>query len=460
MIERVNKGEVDGIITWKLDRLARNPVDSWQIQYLLQTTKIKVIITPEREYLQEHAGLLMSVESWMATQFIIDLSKAVHRWLDYKIKNWEFTWFAPEWYINKNNKIEMDPERFDMVKKMWKMMITWNYSATTIADIANTDWGYRTKQWKKLSSSSIYRIFNSIFYTWDMEIKWAIYPAKHKKMISREDYNIVQSILWSKKKAKLVKHDYPYTWVIVCWECWSMITAGKRVKYVKTQNKYVTYSYYWCTKKKNKHSNCCSQKAIPTKDLEQNIMNILKSISIKEDFYYRAVNDIKSRIDYNIHESEQILNNLVTQRNTIVNSIDKLEDMLIGWKISDDKYDLKLKKLQMDLKDIEERISNSHSIESSKFKTFKSILDFSKESMNVFQKWDFQTKKEILKSLGLDYILLDRNLAIELYPWFEEIKKFNQGINQKDDRFGLIKNSTSMLNTNAENIYNSCWQGE
>src|SRR5437870_948737 len=36
MLELVNKGVANGIICWKLDRLARNPVDGGQISWLLQ----------------------------------------------------------------------------------------------------------------------------------------------------------------------------------------------------------------------------------------------------------------------------------------------------------------------------------------------------------------------------------------------------------------------------------------
>ena len=41
IIERIKSGEVQGIICWKLDRLARNPVDGGQISWLLQNGIIK-----------------------------------------------------------------------------------------------------------------------------------------------------------------------------------------------------------------------------------------------------------------------------------------------------------------------------------------------------------------------------------------------------------------------------------
>src|SRR3989344_2015241 len=41
MIERIHKGEVQGIICWKLDRLARNPIDGGTISWMLQSNNIK-----------------------------------------------------------------------------------------------------------------------------------------------------------------------------------------------------------------------------------------------------------------------------------------------------------------------------------------------------------------------------------------------------------------------------------
>lgn len=50
MIARVERGEAQGIVCWKLDRLSRNPVDSGKISWLLQQGVIQHIKTPERSY--------------------------------------------------------------------------------------------------------------------------------------------------------------------------------------------------------------------------------------------------------------------------------------------------------------------------------------------------------------------------------------------------------------------------
>ena len=43
MIERIYKGEAQGILCWKLDRLARNPVDGGNINWMLQQGGIQHI---------------------------------------------------------------------------------------------------------------------------------------------------------------------------------------------------------------------------------------------------------------------------------------------------------------------------------------------------------------------------------------------------------------------------------
>ena len=79
MMDRIKKGEAKGILCWKIDRLTRNPVDEGTIKWLLQKGIIQSIQTYEKEYLPEDNVILVGVESGMANQYILDLSKNVKR---------------------------------------------------------------------------------------------------------------------------------------------------------------------------------------------------------------------------------------------------------------------------------------------------------------------------------------------------------------------------------------------
>lgn len=93
IMRRIGRGEARGILCWKLDRLARNPLDGGQITWLLQQGIIKVIRTNEREYLPDDNVILMSVEFGTANQYIIDLRANTLRGLIEKAKRGEY----PRW---------------------------------------------------------------------------------------------------------------------------------------------------------------------------------------------------------------------------------------------------------------------------------------------------------------------------------------------------------------------------
>ena len=90
MIKKINQGRANGIICWKLDRLARNPIDGGQIIWMLQRGVIKHIQTYDRSYYPEDNVLIMNVELGMANQFVLDLSKNVKRGLKARAeKGWK-----------------------------------------------------------------------------------------------------------------------------------------------------------------------------------------------------------------------------------------------------------------------------------------------------------------------------------------------------------------------------------
>ena len=95
MMERIQKGEAEGIICWKLDRLARNPVDGGQISWMLQRGIIQHIQTNDRSYRSTDNVLMMSVEFGMANQYILDLSSNTKRGLYQKAERGDYPGLAP-----------------------------------------------------------------------------------------------------------------------------------------------------------------------------------------------------------------------------------------------------------------------------------------------------------------------------------------------------------------------------
>ncbi|HWD38305.1 MAG TPA: recombinase family protein, partial [Fimbriimonas sp.] len=119
MLRRIMNGEAECIITWKLDRLARNLEDGGRIIELLQRGIIKEIRTCERVYLPADNVLLMVLEFGMANQYVRDLSVNIRRGQREKIRRGEYPFKAPVGYYNdpKSRTIVPHPQKFEGVKR-------------------------------------------------------------------------------------------------------------------------------------------------------------------------------------------------------------------------------------------------------------------------------------------------------------------------------------------------------
>ena len=209
MMQRLYRGEAAGIICWKLDRLARNPVDGGSVIWAIKQHGIRVR-TPAQSYAREDDNImLMYIEFGMAQKYVDDLSKNVKRGLKTKA---EKGWYpnTPPWgYLS--NKVRLtgetnvvkDPERFPIVRQMWDLMLTGCYNPTEILTLANTKWGFRTRLarrqgGKELSRSAIYKLFARPFY-----YGWFEFPpgsdvwhkGNHEPMVTEAEYDRVQTLL-------------------------------------------------------------------------------------------------------------------------------------------------------------------------------------------------------------------------------------------------------------------------
>ena len=211
MIERIHKGEAQGIIAWKLNRLARNPVDGGTISYSLQNSVIKKIITTERVYNPDDNVLMMAVELGMANQFIKDLSKDTRRGLIKKAERGWPPYLAPLGYkkhpdMKKGEKeVIIDEERFYGVKKIWDLILSGNYNVKQALNIATEEYGLLNRKGEKINPNSIYQILRNPFYYGKFEYpkgsgNW--YKGKYEPMITKKEFDKVQTLISNHSKTK------------------------------------------------------------------------------------------------------------------------------------------------------------------------------------------------------------------------------------------------------------------
>ena len=182
--------------------MARNPIDGGSIIWAMKQNDLE-IITPSQTYSYKEDNLiLMYIEFGMAQKYIDDLSRSVKRGLRTKAEKGWLPGVAPLGYLNDKygekgeKKIIRNPESFELIKKMWDLMLTGAYTPPQILEIANEKWGFRTRKFKNiggkpLSRSVIYKIFTNPFYSGSFEYQGQLYRGSHEPMITVEEYDRV-----------------------------------------------------------------------------------------------------------------------------------------------------------------------------------------------------------------------------------------------------------------------------
>lgn len=450
MIQRIHNWEAEGIIAWKLDRLSRNPIDSWNIQYMLQTGALEKVITNDKEYNSNDAWLLMSVENWMSNQFIIDLKKNVKRWMDSKTEKWIFCWQAPEWYLNiKDNKtIIVDEQNFPLIKKAWDLILTWTYSVPQVLKILNNKWGYSSnKKWKnEISMAWLYAIFKNPFYTGDFLRKWEIKKWTHKAMITWEEYDRVQQLIGKKGNTIRWKtREFAFTWTMKCWECGCSIVAEEKNKYVKATWTMKKYIYYRCSKRKKWCT--CKQKPINLNKLEEQINDILKNIEILPEFKTWGL-DILKRDFKNISiEREHIITQLKKDIKKLSSSSEKLLDYLIDETITREDYNDRKEVIKKDFESKTRQLEKLENDKDNSIEFTENLFDLIVNITNKFNNWSLKDKKLIFSFLGRNLNLKDGVLALELHSWLIPLFQNNQIIKRKYKGLEPTKKGISKVKT-------------
>lgn len=302
MIRRIQNGEADGILCWHLNRLTRNPIDSGQLSWLLQQGIIKSIQTIERQYLPSDNVLLFNVETGQANQYILDLSRDTKRGLLKRLNAGLPNGVVPQGYLNdKETKLpKKDPERFHLVRKMWDLMLTGNYTPPRILEIANNEWGYRTRKFKRmggcpLSRSGIYKIFTNLFYTGIIVNSGVQYEGQHEKMITLEEYDRVQTLLGREGKPRPKEHYFAFTGSMRCGVCNCLYTAETKRKLLKS-GEIREHTYYHCARRTLKVK-CDQRKNIPLADLEVMVEKEIEKYTILPEFLQWALEGLNEKND-------------------------------------------------------------------------------------------------------------------------------------------------------------------
>lgn len=449
IIERIRKGEAQGIVAWHPDRLSRNEIDAATLTYMIRTGQIKDLKFGSYHFDNSPEGIMMLQMALSHSQYSsAKLSKDVKRGLEKKVKMGWLPGVAPAGYLNTPDKekgckvIVKDPDCFPLVRKMWDLMLTGNYTPPQILKIANEKWGYRTVKrrregGKPLSRSGIYKIFTNPFYYGWFEFplgsgNW--HKGSHEPMITQEEFERVQMLLGRKGKPAPHSRVFAFTGLMRCGECGCSITAEEKNQIICSNCKFkfayenkricpkcntpiekmksptiLKYIYYHCTKKRGN----CGQGCVEVKQLEKQIDEYLATIQINQKYLDWAIKHLKKSHELESSSREVMLQSQQKAYSEISKKLDKLLELRLNDEISEEEYTTKKSSLLKEKERYQELLRDTDQRQQKWLELSERTFNFSRYARFWFVEGNLQQKREILATLGSNLILKDKKLSIE-----------------------------------------------
>ncbi len=391
------------MLVWKLDRLARNPIDQGQISWLLQQGIIGEIRTPFNSYFPKDNVLMSTVEFGMATQYSRDLSENVKRGNETKLQSGGLPGRAPIGYLNdtSNHTVVMDAKTAPIITEAFHLYATGNYNTRSIADYI-FDHGIKTGSGKKYTRSMIDHVLRNPFYYGQIKRKDVLYAGNHKPLISRALFDDVQTVLSGKSVVRKSKHFFPIRGFASCAFCGCSIT-GEVQRGIK---------YFHCTNgKKN-----CDQKSnfVRGNILDEMVASVLGeletdpemielSYSAAKEMYINNTDLVKTKIQ---HLKNEVLDSK--------NKLNKILDYLTDGVITKEVYKSKSEALEANIKSTEEEIfslSNGNIKDALvTFEQTKKALLQAHYAKDLYLNGDDYKKRELLEILLSNIAIADKKV--------------------------------------------------
>ncbi len=416
MLEKLRKGEYDGIIAWHPDRLARNMKEAGEVIDLLDKQVIKDLQFKSFSFSNDTSGkMLLGITFVLSKEYTDKLSDDVTRGNRKSLERGSYVNKSKHGYVkDRNGRLVPDGNNFILVKKAFEMRL----DKKTLKEIAEfmTKNGYyhsnteTSPQIHGMNENKVHTIMRDPVYTGILmygktDVVNLMESQDFIPMISVDDFmqinkftNDKEFIKLSKqyKKGEDIKADL-MRGMIICGECEEEMTAGITTKAQK--NGSGGYFYYRCD------TEGCSQKnvGVRAKEIILFATEYLKQkpFSTKESYDHFVV-EMKKVLAEN---SSVLKSNILTVSKQLLSLRDKLErtkDLLIG-----DEADNIKEYYRKDLAKIEDEIKAREKEE----KGYKKMLAEGKDTILTYEQFielmekvpENIPKMKIMKDL--DYIM-------------------------------------------------------
>jgi site-specific DNA recombinase len=459
MLKALKNKEADGIISWNPDRLARNSKDGGEIIFLIDQGVIKDLKFPTYLYDDSpHGKFNLSLAFGFSKLFVDNLSQNVKRGIREKIRRGEFPGMAPRGYINnaQTKTIEKHPEFFDLVKSALERFSLGMISTSQIRD-EFYEAGIRTKNNGPMHLTTIKNMLRNPFYYGTFILNGELHKASHEAMISKEIFDKIQIRLGEKPRIldrsnqRNQEKSYLFEDLGKCGNCGYTIIR----EYHKKKSG-LEFRYYRCSRKSK--TCLCKQKPINENSLKPQVKKLVSEISVDDELYEFSMNLIKQWKNEEQGGLSGQADKLKRGLDENKKKLDRLLDLCLDGQLAMDDYKVKKNQIVNENIEIEDQIRRIESEASLWFEPLASALKLSNKAHHKVMSRDFTGMFQVLKNIGLNRVLFNQKLSLELIKPFCFFRNGSGRSNSPETPLLKIRQRESQTVSGVQ-VYN-CGSGE
>ncbi|PIU36730.1 hypothetical protein COT02_04635 [Candidatus Roizmanbacteria bacterium CG07_land_8_20_14_0_80_34_15] len=435
MLDKVEKGEAQGILSWHPDRLARNAVDAGRIVYLLDRNILTDLKFPTFWFQNTPQGLFMLSIAFGQSKYYVDsLSENTKRGFRQKVKRGECLGLAPLGYLNDrlNKKIIIDPKVAPVLKEFFEMYSKGNSTYDDVSNFLKSK-GIVSRGGLPIHKSRVTFILSNPFYYGYFRYKKELHQGIHIPLITKKLFDEVQKVLEDRGHSHPnLPYNFPFTGLIKCGECGMMISAEQHLKYYKSIDQGQQFIYYRCSKKSKVVK--CSQPYVTQDAIIPQLNQHIQKVSLSTSDHQWFMNKLNTDEHQQRSEVLVIVQEFKKDLIAINEKLGKLLDSYLDNVVSREDYLKKKENLFSSKKTIEQKIDT---LEQSPNKWLEPMREFfntaltadkiASDNINLFQ------KREFLKKTGSNLTLKNRIVDCDLPEQWAALSRRPTSRNRAED---------------------------
>ncbi len=300
MLRRVAEGDVGAVVVHKIDRLARNIEDHVAIRAALRKAGVQLVSVTENIEETASGKLVEGIHALMAEFYSANLSSEIRKGMGQKAKMGGWPQRAPIGYRNKREKVAgqevakviFDPERAFLVKEMFRLYATGDYSTPELHSVM-TDKGLTSpmarKAGKPITLSQATAMLANPFSAGIVEWDGVRYEGQHKALISLRLFEQVQEVLRAHNVAgtRQRRHDHYLKGLLHCGAC------GKRLSLTLAKGRYL---YFYCLGQKRSSFTGCTEHYVLAADAEKALEDFYRRVQLPEKWVNQLTKELEDEI--------------------------------------------------------------------------------------------------------------------------------------------------------------------